>query len=91
LRFAKIATGACGSQKKEPAADAVRKIVGQDWVYGAYRVCQILPEDAAEILPRARTEVYSMLQARQTQAPKMLVKDEPSWTTAASEMVREEG
>jgi len=39
--------------KKEPAADAVRKTVGQDWVYGAYRVYQILPEDAAKILPRA--------------------------------------
>jgi len=46
LPFAKIATGGCGSQKKEPAADAVRKTVGQDWVYGAYRVYQILPEDA---------------------------------------------
>jgi len=46
LPFAKIATGTCGSQNK--AADAVRKIVGQDRGYGAYRIYQVLSEDAAD-------------------------------------------
>jgi hypothetical protein len=46
LPFAKIATGTCGSQKK--AADAVRKIAGQDWVYVAYRIKQVLSEDPAD-------------------------------------------
>jgi hypothetical protein len=41
-------------QKKEPAEDAVRKIVGQARAYDGYGVYKVPSEDAAEILPRRR-------------------------------------
>ena len=49
----KIATSSA-VRKKESAADAVRKIVGQARAYDAHRVYQVLSEDASEIPPRGR-------------------------------------
>jgi hypothetical protein len=76
--------------KKEPTVDAVRKIVGQDWVMAHKGSTRFFPKTRLKSC-RGRGEVYSLLQALHTQAAKMLAKDEPSWPVAAAEMARDEG